>query len=342
MNTASRNLRRGVFLCVLCSFLQGPFGQRAVAHHSMRAYDKDRVITITGTVTKIQWANPHVYLYITQSTGTESVEWQIEGGSPGYLHRGGWVKDSLKPGDEVVVTGYPRRDASKKGVYPTLLKRGTQTLFDFDNRLEPFTTGGPAPEKGAKSLAGVWVALLTPPVLGELDLPKQLTPKGKQSYLSFPIQVDCVPDTAPTSMATPDLKRVTLKGRTIRIESELTAAQRVIHLDVKTHDGSTPSIQGHSIGSWDGKTLRIDTENFAFHPQGNGTYIGSGSLKHLVERLTLAADGRSLTYHFELTDPEYFSGTRSGEVEWTYRPNLKFDPPPCDVESARRRSAGTP
>jgi hypothetical protein len=96
-----------------------------------------------------------------------------------------------------------------------------------------------------------------------------------------------------------------------------------------------PSLQGHSIGWWEDKTLVVDTTNFAYHPQGTGDYVPSGTGKHLIERLTPAADGRSLKYHFEMTDPEYYAGAISGDVEWDYRPNMKYEPAPCDLDSAR-------
>jgi hypothetical protein len=338
VSTLSRNLRSAVLFCVVCNLLQWPFSQCAVAHHSMRAYDNKRVVTISGAVTRIKWASPHVYVYIAQPTATQSVEWELEALSPGVLRRGGWSKDSLRPGDQIVVSGYPARDANKKIMFPTLLKLGTQTLYDFDKRVVTATSAGPAPETGAKGLNGIWVTLLSLPVSEKLNVPemKKLTPKGKQAFMSFPIQIDCVPDTAPASMVAADVKRVTVEPRTIRIEGELSSAQRVIHLDVKTHAGSLPSIQGHSIGWWDGKTLVVDTANFAYHAHGGGDYVASGAHKRLIERLTPAADGRSLTYHFEMTDPEHYNETISGDVEWVYRPDMKYEPAPCELDNARR------
>jgi hypothetical protein len=90
-------------------------GRPIVAHHSFAAqYDRDRPVTLKGHVTRIEWANPHVYFYldVTDDAGA-TARWAIEGGAPTSLYRAGWRKDSLKVGDVVTVHGYLARDGSK-------------------------------------------------------------------------------------------------------------------------------------------------------------------------------------------------------------------------------------
>ena len=85
------------------------------AHHPFAAqYDRDKTVTLKGTVTRIEWANPHIYFYldVKEETGA-TVRWAIEGGAPTSLYRAGWRKDSLKIGDVVTVHGYLARDGSK-------------------------------------------------------------------------------------------------------------------------------------------------------------------------------------------------------------------------------------
>jgi hypothetical protein len=87
----------------------------ATAHHSFAAqYDRDRPVTLKGTVMRIEWANPHIYFYldVKDEAGATS-RWAIEGGAPTSLYRAGWRKDSLKVGDLDTVHGYPARDGSK-------------------------------------------------------------------------------------------------------------------------------------------------------------------------------------------------------------------------------------
>jgi hypothetical protein len=87
----------------------------AFAHHSFSAeFDGSKLIELKGTVTKIDWANPHVYFYLdVKDDKGNTANWGCEAASPGSLHRQGWNRDSLKVGDQVIVGGYPARDGSK-------------------------------------------------------------------------------------------------------------------------------------------------------------------------------------------------------------------------------------
>ena len=85
-----------------------------VAHHAFAGqFDINKPITLMGTVTKVEWMNPHVYFYldVKNNSGTV-VNWMIEGGSPNILLRAGWTKNSVKPGMEVNVEGYLAKDGS--------------------------------------------------------------------------------------------------------------------------------------------------------------------------------------------------------------------------------------
>jgi hypothetical protein len=85
------------------------------AHHSFAAqYDRNKPVTLTGTVTKVEWANPHVYFYmdVKEPDGTV-VNWAIEGGAPNSLYRAGWRRDSLQAGNVVTVEGSLAKDGSK-------------------------------------------------------------------------------------------------------------------------------------------------------------------------------------------------------------------------------------
>jgi hypothetical protein len=86
----------------------------AHAHHSFSAeYDSDKPIQMTGTVTKVEWTNPHVHFYVdVKSDQGEVVNWNIELGPPLILRHLGWRQDSLKIGDQVTVEGYLAKDRS--------------------------------------------------------------------------------------------------------------------------------------------------------------------------------------------------------------------------------------
>jgi hypothetical protein len=87
----------------------------AHAHHSFPAqYDATKPVTLTGKVTKVQWTNPHIFIYIDvpdEQTG-EVVNWALEMGGPNTLLRLGWKRDSLKTDDVITVEGSLARDGS--------------------------------------------------------------------------------------------------------------------------------------------------------------------------------------------------------------------------------------
>lgn len=83
------------------------------AHHGMATYDLQRRITLKGTVTRFDFANPHVLLYFDVKDGNGKViEWVAETGSPNMMRRGGWNKNTLKPGDQITVSGHPAKNGS--------------------------------------------------------------------------------------------------------------------------------------------------------------------------------------------------------------------------------------
>ena len=85
-----------------------------LAHHSFQAeYDENKLVTVNGTVTKVAWTNPHVMLNMdVRDDSGKIANWQMELASPNGLLRQGWKLDSLKPGDQVTVSGYAARDGS--------------------------------------------------------------------------------------------------------------------------------------------------------------------------------------------------------------------------------------
>jgi Family of unknown function (DUF6152) len=88
-------------------------GQSVYAHHAgATKYDEKKPITLKGTVTKVEWMNPHIYYYIdVKDNNGKVVNWAVEGAPPNVLYRRGWKKDSLKVGDVVTVEGFLPRQA---------------------------------------------------------------------------------------------------------------------------------------------------------------------------------------------------------------------------------------
>ena len=86
----------------------------ALAHHSFAAeYDSQKPIKLTGTVTKVEWMNPHIYYYVDAKDESGKVtNFAVEGGTPNQLYRQGWRKDSLRVGDTITVSGFRAKNGS--------------------------------------------------------------------------------------------------------------------------------------------------------------------------------------------------------------------------------------
>ena len=99
----SSNLRRLVVVSSLaCAIVS--VASSAIAHHSFDAeYDSKKPFTITGFVTKVDWVNPHAFVFIDVKDGSSVKNYRIEMGPPYALVRGGWKRETLKVGDKVTV-----------------------------------------------------------------------------------------------------------------------------------------------------------------------------------------------------------------------------------------------
>ena len=102
-----------------------------MAHHAFTAeFDADRPVKFRGTVTKMEWVNPHAWIYVDVKKDDGTVEeWMIEAGTPNTLYRRGLTKQSLQAGMEVIVDGYQSKDGSLRANGRDLTLPNGQTLF---------------------------------------------------------------------------------------------------------------------------------------------------------------------------------------------------------------------
>ncbi len=115
----------------------------ARAHHAFSAeFDANSPIKLEGTVAKVEWVNPHAWIYVDVKKADGTMEqWKIEGGTPNALFRRGFTKDSLKIGTAIVVTGFRAKDGTLKG-------NGRDLTFPDGRKLFLGSSGTGAPGDG--------------------------------------------------------------------------------------------------------------------------------------------------------------------------------------------------
>jgi hypothetical protein len=107
-------MSRPSFVCIAAAALAFCPLAASRAHHSFSAeFDRDKPVKLTGTITKVEWTNPHARFYIdVKDAEGKVVNWNLEIASPNYLKRAGWSSTSLKQGDEVSVEGSMARSGA--------------------------------------------------------------------------------------------------------------------------------------------------------------------------------------------------------------------------------------
>jgi hypothetical protein len=132
-----------VFVVCLLGFGATP----VLAHHAFASeFDAKKPIRFTGTVTKMEWINPHAWIHVSVKKPDGTVEeWMIEAGTPNTLFRRGLTKNSLLPGTEVVVDGYQAKDGALRANGRDLTLPNGKTLL-----IGSAGTGAPDDDKPKK------------------------------------------------------------------------------------------------------------------------------------------------------------------------------------------------
>jgi len=122
-------MKRGISRIIIAASLIAGGAGLALAHHSFAAFDISAQRTVTGTIKKFDWTNPHTWVWLDVVNEQGVVEtWGIEGMSPNYLARRGWTRTTLKAGDKITVTVRPMKSGEKGGMFVNAKRPGGETL----------------------------------------------------------------------------------------------------------------------------------------------------------------------------------------------------------------------
>ena len=103
----------------------------ALAHHSFAAeFDANAPVTLHGTITKMEWINPHSWIHIdVKNTDGTVTEWMVEGGTPNTLFRRGFTREAVKAGMEITVEGYRAKNGANRANGRDLILKDGRRLF---------------------------------------------------------------------------------------------------------------------------------------------------------------------------------------------------------------------
>jgi len=315
----------------------------SIAHHSSSRFDRNSTVTIDGVVTRVEWVNPHVYIYMDEVVeGERGAQWEIEGNPPTIMRRHGWSRSTLIPGVTISVTGSPHQDASFKSLLPDSILKDEVILYAQENNAIALAAPSNASPVASNSIAGVWATLAGQAMMGYANPSTlELSEAGNEALANFDedeIDVNryCRANPPPFFMFTPDIKEVIVETDRVLIRGEFDGAERTIYLDQAMPESAEPSALGYSVGRWESGALLIETRHFTERLMGNGFGLPSSTEKQLSERLSLNADNSSLNYEFTLTDPVYLAQEINSSAQWIHRSDMEFASVECSLENAER------
>ena len=132
-------------LSVIAGALLAAVALPVLAHHSFAAeFDANKPVKLEGTVTKMEWINPHSWIHMDVTTSSGEVQkWMIEGGAPNALLRRGWNRNSLPAGSKIAVQGFQAKDGSFRA-------NGRDITFADGKKLFVGSSGTGAPDERAE------------------------------------------------------------------------------------------------------------------------------------------------------------------------------------------------
>ena len=324
-------------------------GAPAFAHHSFAPhFDRDKPVSISGTLTMYEARNPHSYVHISAvDENGRTQEYVCESHGVTQLTRNGITPQILKVGAKIRVTGSLSRHSPYMCFFDTVELADGRVLSVNG----PRGAGPDAAPVVAKrnDIFGTW--LLAPVANRSTSGPQPmitlLTPAGEKAVAAYdPFKDDptfrCDPVAIRRVWGAPGTPlQIVREGGDVVLRHEWMDVRRVIHMNLKAHpkDARRGSL-GHSIGRWEGDTLVIETANYSagvlnqyVEQPGQPTrgLLHSSALTS-VERLRLDAARQRLVVEIDLLDPEYFKQPFPRSTNEYAASDLKIEPFNCSPE----------
>jgi len=341
----------------------------ALAHHSLAAeYDDKKPLTLKGAVTKFDWTNPHVFVFLdVADPGGGITNWAVEFPSRIELKRDGWTQESIRIGEVVTIDASLARDGSKQAnAKVVILSNGKRLNAAPAPFLKVSQPAGPTPrwpdghprlgvvpgETGywsstAASIleeTGASVRMNSDGLLANIADAGKVAPfqpwaKGLYEYRQKTLLKDdpmaaCLPPGGPRQFQVPygiQIVEQPEKKRVFAMSGGGNHNWRLINLDARAHqpDDVIPTYYGDSVGKWEGDTLVIDTLGF-----NERFWFTNGGLPHteslhLTERLS-RPDFNTLKYEVRVDDPGAYTRPWSGSWALQWIPNQEIEEYFCD------------
>jgi hypothetical protein len=301
----------------------GSFGQVRAHHGSAPHFNSEDVVYLDGTVTQLHFVNPHSFVHfeVGEADGS-TAEWRCELSGASQLRRFGWSRDTLVAGQEIRIVGSrARREANSCDTQSILLADGTDLSRDvhIQGTIEQpskagFSDATSRPrylENGQPNVSGGWIVREVGGGMSALPVPTEAGLLAAERYdvrFDNPV-IRCESGNIVWDWARQaHVNNIQQEDDRILVRYGYLDLARTIHLDVADHpENLVPSLEGYSIGRWDGDTLVIDTIGFLPRVLIPRESIMTSAEVHVVERFSYDDESRTLVRDYVVTDPLYLA-----------------------------------